>query len=411
MKGKIKRKLQGLFMAVAMAVLAVVPVSADGTVSKYTAINGGTTTFYKYLVVKEGATNPQVEFSFNVSVPNDTEIKQAGTGELQVKPGPMDITVEKATFATGEADNTDTGNEVKNSPFASYTFEKKTVTVDLTKVSFNEPGVYRYYIEENTTNTVFGYDSVLTRTLDVYIMDDGTGKLAVQGYTMYEGKIDSNPKSSAVDGAATGTNGAEAGTKSDRFTNTYPTYTLKVTKTVAGNQGSKDKYFKFNIRVQDDNIVNDAYYPISGQDVLGTDINTATTYTLDTVKTANAKTYVTGLQLKEGFDVYLQHGDEVSIMGLPLNSTYTITEDNEEYTKTAVITKDSAPTSPETISDGIVAGKVFDGNTTVAFTNTKTGVIPTGILLSVVPWVIAGIIILIGIIFFAVRSKKRYEEE
>ena len=98
-------------------------------------------------------------------------------------------------------------------------------------------------------------------------------------------------------------------------------------------------------------------------------------------------------------------------MGLPLNSTYTITEDNEEYTKTAVITKDSAPASPETISDGIVAGKVFDGNTTVAFTNTKTGVIPTGILLSVVPWVIAGIIILIGIIFFAVRSKKRYEEE
>ena len=60
MKGKIKRKLQGLLMAVAMAVLAVVPVSADGTVSKYTAINGGTTTFYKYLVVKEGATNPQV---------------------------------------------------------------------------------------------------------------------------------------------------------------------------------------------------------------------------------------------------------------------------------------------------------------------------------------------------------------
>lgn len=411
MKGRFKNKLFAMFMAAMMTVLVSIPVSADG-VSKYDAIKGTTFTFDKYLVVKKGETNPAAEFTFDITVPAETKLETAAADELQVKPGPDGAVVGKAQFSAGEADNEDTAGVVKNSPFAEYTYEVKPVTVDFTKVSFAEPGVYRYYIEEDDSNSIFGYDTVFVRTVDVYIIDDGTGKLEVQGYVMYEGECTDNPKTESLDGAPEGTNGAEAGTKSDRFTNTYPTYTLTVTKTVAGNQGSRDKYFRFKITVTDNNIVDDADYPITGQDkfTVETEVNSATKYDLETIKAANKVSYVTGLQLKEGFYVYLQHGDEVKILGLPLNCTYSILEENEEYTKTAVITKESSATS-ETVTDGEVVSRKFDGSTTVAFTNTKTGVIPTGILLSIIPWIIAGGILLVGIIFFAVRSKKKYEEE
>ena len=42
--------------------------------------------------------------------------------------------------------------------------------------------------------------------------------------------------------------------------------------------------------------------------------------------------------------------------------------------------------------------------------NVKEGVIPTGVILSVAPWVIAGIVIIAGVVFFAIRSRKKYEE-
>ena len=45
------------------------------------------------------------------------------------------------------------------------------------------------------------------------------------------------------------------------------------------------------------------------------------------------------------------------------------------------------------------------------FTNDRSGVIPTGVILSVAPWAIAGVVILAGVVFFAIRSRKKYEEE
>ena len=62
MRGKSVKKILTLFMALFVAVAVSIPVLADGF--KYDPINGTTTQFDKYLVVKDGETNPAVTFEF-----------------------------------------------------------------------------------------------------------------------------------------------------------------------------------------------------------------------------------------------------------------------------------------------------------------------------------------------------------
>ncbi|MBR3041570.1 MAG: hypothetical protein IKH94_02725 [Eubacterium sp.] len=423
MKGKRLTKLLALLVAALMAVFVSLPAMADGTSNTYTSTNGTvagtTTTFKKYLVVRAGETNPDVTFSFTVSVPdsNNNEITTAGSEELQVKPGVGTPVVSTAQFDDGEANLAKDNNVLDPTEvsFTDYTYGVKDVTVDFSSVTFTEPGVYRYYITENDNNTAFGIDSVAVRTLDVYIEDNGSGKLQVAGYVMYKGQITDNPKK---DKASTKNiddvpNGAEAGEKSNKFINTYPTNSLTINKTVTGNQGSKDKYFKFTIKASSSNLVATAQYPISGLDANPVD-NSANSYAASDMKTQNNITYLTGTQLTTGYEVYLQHNDVVKISGLPIGCTYTITETQEEYTPSWKIVRDAAPTVEITSGATNVATDVdpsFPENTTVSFTNEKTGVIPTGVIVSAAGLLVVGVIAIIGFVFFGTRSKRRYEED
>ena len=45
------------------------------------------------------------------------------------------------------------------------------------------------------------------------------------------------------------------------------------------------------------------------------------------------------------------------------------------------------------------------------FTNDKHGTIPTGVLLSATGLIVVGLIVVVGVVFFGIRSKKRYEED
>ena len=58
-----------------------------------------------------------------------------------------------------------------------------------------------------------------------------------------------------------------------------------------------------------------------------------------------------------------------------------------------------------------VTGTMTEDNTIITYTNNKEGIIPTGVLLSATPWIILGVVLIAGIVFFAIRSKKKYEDE
>jgi hypothetical protein len=180
----------------------------------------------------------------------------------------------------------------------------------------------------------------------------------------------------SADVASTGTALSD---KTDGFTNEYNTKDLRLSKEVAGNQGVRDKYFELTVTAT--NVADNDSFAVSLADDSDANTNdgsadaTSGAAKIGGTIAANAgktnPTTVTGAQLKAGQKFYLQHGQNIVIRGLPLNASYTLTENAEDY-KSSVM---NGKTNNGVI--GTVAGtaKVAEAG----FTNTRGGTIPTGI--------------------------------
>lgn len=364
----------------------------------------------------------------------------------------------KENAETKQADKTQCDNVTYFAPTGKdYYIATKTVELDFTNVVFTEPGVYRYVIEEvEKTNRAITYDSK-ARTLDVFVEDDtkvnqSTGKeekkLKITGYVLYVDEVKTAPK----DGTTTTTGTAYVGedeqksltpnglepenaVKSLGFVNKYPTASLTFGKEVTGNQGSKDKYFEMTLE-----IANGPANAVLVVDLSEADKNIAANPNKATTKIKSAVAQPESITLNasgagsETF--YLQDGQYITVYGFIKDMTFTLSEEKEEYTQIAGIDAnlsgidyDSAHTGNDELKDDISAfdadtNPVISGTFTPAttggnnvvskytgFTNYKEGVIPTGVILSVAPWIIAGMVILAGIAFFVIRSGRKYEEE
>ena len=367
-------------------------------------------------------------------------------------------------------------------------YAEKEIQLDFSNCGFTEPGVYRYTLTETTTasspNTGVTNDTNDKRTLDVYVADasyytrtgEGTTaspyvytlvpQLRIEGYVMYVGEVKgapangektagATPEGTLEDGTAFSAakgfkNGAEAtiaenntgdtATKSVGFKNEYHTNELKISKTVTGNQGSKDKYFKFTLKTTTSatNLPDDSVFYISqdtektnySRTLTGTDKpNSATDYTNGTIGTANTQTAnsdgtfsFTAAQLRTGIDLYLQHDQFVTITGLPNGIDYTITEVPEDYTASYTaggvdtITADSESNGTWSgtalaISNNAVTDSYLHGDAEAKFSNDKTGTIRTGILLSVAAPAGVGIVVIGGIVYLLIKNKRREAEE
>ena len=402
------------------AALAVSPVSkaAAATYSATKAEGVNTTVLNKYLVMDADANVPNAEFTFSVApgtaIPADPDNGKlavlAGVGTPSLTNGTM--TFSSGDAATAEADKAADTPVFRTEDTTDEKYVKKQLTLDFSAVPFTEPGVYRYIITEAGTNQGItnGYsDGVVTRTLDVYVHDadaadeDGKPQLKIAGYVMYDGTVTAAPNADkASDKEATDNpNGAEVAdaVKNDGITNLYDSYDLTFSKTVTGNQGSKDKYFAFTVKIE--NAVAGAVYDVSYADAdaeIAADPNAATTCISEAVSQP-AKLYMTadgssavsetnaGVTEKE-FTFYLQHGQSIEIMGLAKGTKYTVTEAPEDYTPSAVITGDTmtgdgtADGTPAaiTLTENAMSDDYIQDDTVIDFTNNRQGVIPTGIL-------------------------------
>ena len=434
-------KIASLIAAILLVALMAVPASAATT---YTPVAGTSCTFNKYLIMDEGDSVPNVTFSFTVAPGTAIPADLTTTPKtMEVLAGIGTPTIADVTFVPGDAttlyaaaqETTNTDIDVKRAASdrvdtltaatgvqleAGEKYAKKEATISFTGITFPEPGIYRYIVTEtaSATDEAAGimHDNDTDRVLDVYVTDknDETGKLIVSAYVMHKNvgtvKLGDNYGSDDVIAA-----GNALADKTDGFTNEFNSKDLVFKKEVTGNQASRDKYFKFTVKLAD---VNDAYeYVVSIVD----DNNAATTDGSADAKsgtTSATKTEyqnqtnpakVTGAQLKSenGVAFYLQHGQSIAIRGIAPNATYTVTEDAEDYKSTA-----SAVTGYTNDTTGVI-GTVAGTNKAVktSYKNEREGIIPTGILLSATPWIILGVVVVAGIVFFAVRSKKRYDEE
>ena len=258
---------------------------------------------------------------------------------------------------------------------------QKTVTVDFSATVFNVPGAYRYTITA-TDPAVAGVElGVSTFYLDVYVsQSDCEGGLKYN----YVFHTDSEAKAFAE---------LAGGKKITGITNTYASYDLTVSKTVTGNQGDINKYFKVTVTSA---MPAGKAYPYGDEtaytvDITGAEANpTASASTIYSEMTNPATVIAT--KLAAGVDFYLKNGQSIVIKGLPKGATYSVTEANEGYTQ-----------SPE----GAIAGAIGGAAATAAFTNNKQGTIPTGVVLGTV----SGIALLAGGAFGIVAIKRRKNGE
>lgn len=389
-----------LFFGTASPALAATP---------YTPVAGTSATFNKYLILDAGDTVPNATFSFTVA-PGTAIAATATTMEVlagigtptiaDVTFGPTDTTATAAgansdVGRTNAARGGTAGDTVQLDPGEKYA--TKTATVSFTGITFPEPGIYRYIITEtaSTVNAAAGiiHDTDTDRVLDVYVTDDGTGTLVVSLYVLHTN-------------AGTVAAAAALADKTDGFTNEYTTKDLKIEKEVTGNQASRDKYFELTVTMADGTVNGSDSFVVSlanDSDANTNDGNAdATSGTNAATIAANAgktnPTTVTGAQLLAGQKFYLQHGQSVVIRGLPANANYTVTENKEDYS--------SAVKSGDTNSG--VIGTVAGSNkmATAGFTNTRDGIIPTGVLLTVIPGIVIILAGITGLILLKSRKRK-----
>ena len=423
MKKRTIAKTGATMLTMAMLLNGTTVFAATGT--NYSAIIEGTktTTFDKFLVMDNQANVPNATFTYSVAAGNAKAYDVAGK-KFQVLAG---VDADKITMAgVGEGaaansivfkqgDGSDTHDTTKNAYVkelaAGKKYALKTATLDLSSVQFTEPGVYRYIITESGTNQAITNDADLTRVLDVYVNDastetDGTltKKLTIAGYVLHSNEND-EPDVSL--GESFGSTGNYTATKSQGFTNSYDTSDLTLRKQVTGNQASRDKYFEFTLNI--DEARPNTKYNVVIDDADATSKTNASTITANAGK-ENVTSITTDAQGKATQKFYLQHGQQVTVQGIAKDTTYALTENTEDYKSTAntkatpvVITKADTEAAP-------VEGTIASTDLTTGYLNTRDGVIPTGVIMTVAPFAAVTLLGAAGMVTIKMRKKEDDEE-
>ena len=370
MKRKISLLMVMLLAFTMIISTTAISVSAETT---YTPI-GGTATFVKYLVVDSDSNIPDVEFLFDIK---RGAHKDATATTVEILQGI------RANIGTADFSNDDTANCIlglptdtdRTNPTAGKKFAQKTVTVTFPENSFNCPGVYRYEITELSTNPLPGvvYDSNPTRYLDVFVLTDDNNALSIDSFVLSDTLADIGLNGEYV---------TENSVKSSGYTNELTQYDFEFSKTISGNQGDKNKRFKFTLNISN---ANPGTYP-----VLATDVTDDPTFI--TVPEGGTSTHT----------FYLTNGSSVQILGLNKDAKCTVTENEQDYTPSYKIDNGAVASGN---SSGVIT--LANDDHSVAFTNTRNGIIPTGVIVAVAPFAVGILVFGAVLIFIVVRRKRR----
>ena len=368
-----RRFTTALVMLLAFALLIGTTAISASAETTYTSI-GGSTKFVKNLVVDEKANIPDITFSYTI---------RRGTA-VPVTPSTIEILVSVVgggEIGQAEFTNADTTNAISglpsdadpSNPTPGKKYAQKEVTITFPTTSFTKPGVYRYEVTE-TNDSLPGvtYDADPIRYLDVFVVAGENDVLSVSKYVFRKAATNIG-----IDGKYV-TNSDE---KSAGYINELTQYDFEFSKTIAGNQGDKNKRFAFTLNISG---ANPGTYPVETIDVTGN------------------PTFITiGDGGSEEARYSLTDGSRVKIIGLNAGAVCTVTEDAEGYTATHSLDGGEAVSGA---SSGTIT--LADSNHSVAFTNKRDGIIPTGIIMTIAPFAI-GICVFGAIIIFIISRRKR----
>lgn len=384
-----KRILAGVVTAGVIFAMAMPAFAAPGIT--YTGVAGGSVTINKYLVLRQLAEVPN--YTFNYSIAAGAAVASTGNGgttQLEVYAGndankvTGTPTIGTAVFAQGQTTYTSAqtlvsaGIQVPPTATDPVTLDpdekyaKSPITVSFTGVTFKEPGIYRYIITETatTSDSFITDDTDLTRTMDVYVIDNN-GTLEIQGYVLHDDQtvVSKDGTTLTNDDKAYG------------YVNKYNTADLSIQKVVSGNEASHDEYFEITVAIS--GALPSTVYNV---DLTGCDATTklnginTTTHTNPTTITTDASGAATAT-------FWLQNTQVAIIRGIGYTTNYSITEnkttmDAEGYAVTITNDDDDASTNNAnfTTSGIIDDGEASDDLATTILNNNRSGVLPTGVV-------------------------------
>ena len=369
MKRKLSTALVMLLAFVLLLGTTAITVSAETT---YAPI-GGSTTLVKNLVVDSDANIPDITFSYTIrrGTPKD-----ATANTIEILESPLG----GGNIGTAIFSNADTANAIdglpsdtdRDHPTAGKKFAQKSIEILFPVGTFIKPGVYRFVITETNSNLPgVTYDSEPTRYLDVFVVADKNNELSVESYVL---------RDSATD---IGTNGGyveDPDVKSSGYINSLTQYDFDFSKTISGNQGDKNKRFNFTLNITG---ANPGTYPIIANDVQG-----------------NPTSITVGANGTATNEYSLTDGSTVKVIGLNKGAVCTVTEDPDDYTATHRLDSGEENSGPS--QDAVT----LDSDHSVAFTNTRNGIIPTGIIMTIAPFAI-GICVFGAVFIFIICKRKR----
>lgn len=265
--------------------------------------------------------------------------------------------------------NNQQGELLPNKATITLANGETTGTVDVAATVDNNTavGVYRFEVKEDATNISGMTDSNAKYYIDVFVQRTDNNGRQVAYYIVHDGTNKVNPE----------------------FTNTLTQEDLKITKTITGNQANLSDTFKFTITVNSK----------SNTSVRYTTANVSDPKTDQAVTTGSAFT-VDGVT----------NNSTITLTGLAANDKVTITESDAKdggykanvsggLTLSGADVDKNEATGTATITAGIAD---------IAWENTRTADIPTGLIENIAPFVIA--IAAAGIVFFVYFKRDKEEE-
>lgn len=382
------KKAAALAGAAAMIASSVAPTFGAAA---YQKVNGPKSVpFEKYLVMDKNVEVPNAKFGFEITAGEPTQYESdesvieifAGTDADKVTmagvgSGAGDFEI---AYAVGDETVSTENAMVKNYDPATQKYALKTASLDFSACEYSEPGAYRYVLTESGTNPGIENDAQASRIIDVYVVDDSddaAAKLKVESVVLHSGADSLNSE------------------KSQGFTNVYSTNSLTFRKEVEGNKASRDKWFEFTLNLE--GAVKGTKYAV---DLAGADsASGANDATIEAnANKTNPTEIVAGDDGKAQAKFYLQHGQEITVLGIADGTSYSVTENAEEYAQT--------PAGVKGYEDA-VSGTIKEASVKTSYLNSKKGIIETGVTSRTAPYLAAAIIGAAGIAVVFFRRKKR----
>ena len=404
--------------------------------------NGTDCRMATYMVMQNDANVPNRTIHYTVSpgkafAGDDASMPvYAGVGTPTIADVSFSVSDTASTIAEqGSSDSVDFAT--KDATDEKYV--KKESVIDFSSAAFPEPGIYRYIVTQTTPEDANILQDTHTKFLDVYVVTDTDGKtLKIAAYILYDADENGNPLTIS----RTAAEGWKVAAKTQGFTDTYVTSGnpsdgtkgsggeepmssnngLRVGVSTTGNQASHDKYFAVRIDVQPGSgtEINDADLFTIAQDSSydrAPEENPATAYP-KTEMAANgidasadlAGIQISGKDLKAGYTFYLRDGQSLDLRALPAGAAYTVQETPEDYTPTNTVTAPAVKESDSRTTGTVSTDRKLGAGST-AFSNDRHGAIPTGVALSMAPYLLAGAGAAAAGTVIAVRKKRNRKKE